>query len=71
LSREEWSKRFNDASFEVVSYRPYFSGSTLPLFDLSYYIAAISLITGKLLGHWIIAAPFTINWLWEPTLRLF
>ena len=69
LSREEWSKRFNDAGFEVVSCRPYFSDDALPLFDLSHYIAAPSLITRKLLGRWIIAAPFTINWLWEPILR--
>ena len=49
--------------------RPYFSDAALPLFDLSHYIAAPSLLTRKLLGRWIIAAPFTINWLWEPILR--
>ena len=69
LSRDEWSKLFNEVGFEVESCRPYFSDRALELFDLSHYLAAPSLITRKLLGRWIIAAPFTINWLWEPILR--
>jgi SAM-dependent methyltransferase len=69
LSREEWSKRFTDAGFEVVSCRPYFSDAALALFDASHYIAAPSLLTRKLLGRWLIAPPLTLNWLWEPILR--
>jgi SAM-dependent methyltransferase len=69
LSKADWSARFEEAGFEVVSCRPYFSDEALALFDLSHYLAAPSLLTRKYLGRWILAAPFTLNWLWEPILR--
>jgi hypothetical protein len=36
------------------------------LFDLSHYIAAPSSDYPQIVGTPMIAAPFTINWLWKP-----
>ena len=64
LSRADWSARFEEAGFEVVSCRPYFSDQALELFDLSHYLGAPSLITRKLFGRWICRSPAT--WCWPP-----
>ncbi|NJN16373.1 MAG: class I SAM-dependent methyltransferase [Oscillochloris sp.] len=69
LSRADWTARFNQAGFELVSCRPYFSSAALKLFDLSHYYGAPSLITRKLTGRWLLYPPLTPNLLWEPLLR--
>jgi SAM-dependent methyltransferase len=69
LSADEWSRRFQTAGLEVVSWRPYFSAAALKLFDFSHYYGAPSLFTRKLTGRWLIYPPLTPNLLWEPLLR--
>lgn len=69
LSAEEWSRRFQAAGLEVISYRPYFSAAALKLFDLSHYYGAPSLLTRRLTGRWLLCPPLTPNLLWEPLLR--
>ncbi len=69
LSADEWSRRFQAAGMEVVSYRPYFSAAALKLFDFSHYYGAPSILTRRLTGRWLLCPPLTPNLLWEPLLR--
>ncbi len=69
LSAQEWSRRFQAAGLEVVTWRPYFSAAALKLFDFSHYYGAPSLLTRRLSGRWLLCPPFTPNLLWEPILR--
>lgn len=52
--KADWQQWLEDAGFEVVESRYYFSRLNTMALDVSHYISIPSLITKKLLGRWVL-----------------
>ncbi len=52
--KADWQRWLEDAGFEVVMSRYYFSRQNTMALDLSHYISIPSLVTKKLLGRWVL-----------------
>jgi ubiquinone/menaquinone biosynthesis C-methylase UbiE len=52
--RADWQRWLEDAGFEVVASRYYFSRRNTMALDVSHYISVPSLLTKKLLGRWVL-----------------
>ncbi len=52
--KADWEQWLEDAGFEVVASRYYFSRLNTMVLDVSHYISIPSLITKKLLGRWVL-----------------
>lgn len=52
--KADWQRWLEDARFEVVASRYYFSRRNTMVLDVSHYISIPSLITKKLLGRWVL-----------------
>jgi ubiquinone/menaquinone biosynthesis C-methylase UbiE len=54
LPRDLWRKWFEDAGFEVVESRYYFSQLNTMMLDLGHYVSAPSMLTHVLLKRWVL-----------------
>ena len=52
--KADWQQWLEDAGFEVVTARYYFSRRNTMVLELSHYISIPSLITKRLLGRWVL-----------------
>ena len=53
-SREEWTRRLEDAGFGVDRWTSYLRPSAMAAFDLSHYYGAPTLVSRRLTGRWIL-----------------